>query len=360
MFIASMLVGNNVALVLFGIFMPDLLQPILGGIEAGYLLLLIQTLISTLIILVFAEFIPKSIFYSRPQQVLSFFSYLAAFFYFLFYAVVMILVPLSNMLLRIFIKKEEKDQEMVFSIHDLSNYINEATQTLDLEQEDNHEVRILKNALDMESRKVREFMLPRTEIVAVPIDISKEELRELFIESNLTKIVVYRDNIDNIAGYVHSFEFFYHNKNMVSLLRPIRFVPESTSASQLLKIMTKENRSIAIVFDEFGGTSGLITIEDVIEELFGEIDDEHDINENKETLSEDGSLMLSGRLEIEYLNQKYDLNLATSENYSTLAGYIVTELERIPEAGEQFKINDLDIQIVEFEDNRINLVKITK
>jgi len=360
MFIASMLVGNNMALVLYGIFMPDVLQPLLGAIPTGYFLLLVQTVISTIIILIFAEFLPKSFFITRPQQMLSFFSYIAAFFYFLFYLVVMILVPVSNFLLGLFIKKEEKQDNIVFSIHDLSNYLNEATQTLDLEREDNHEVRILKNALDMESRKVREFMVPRTEIVAVPIDISLEDLRELFIESNLTKIVVYRENIDNIAGYVHSFEFFYHNKNMASLLRPIRYVTESTSASQLLKIMTKENRSIAIIFDEFGGTSGLITIEDVIEELFGEIDDEHDVAENQEIETSEGDLILSGRLEIDYLNQKYDLELPSSENYSTLAGYLVTVLERIPDTGETLKINDKTIEVVEIDGNRINLLKIKK
>ncbi|MCC5917496.1 MAG: HlyC/CorC family transporter [Cryomorphaceae bacterium] len=359
-FIAAMLVGNNLALVLFGLFFPDTLDPILGWIRAPYILLLVQTLISTIIILVVAEFVPKSFFSSRAMDMLRFFSLPAIFIYFLFFPIVALVVGFSNFILRVFFGERGNDKSPSFSMLDLNNYVKEYTDTAQAEDNEDHEIRIFRNALELSTNKVRDFMVPRTEIIAMDIEEDLEALRSLFIEHNVSKILIFRDSVDNIIGYVHSFEFFNHPENLESLLRPIRFIPESMSADAVLKIMTQENRSIAVVLDEFGVTSGMVTLEDVVEELFGEIDDEHDTEDLAEDQVDENTYIFSTRLEIDYLNETYALNLITHDGYATLGGYITHHLERIPKVGEVAVIDDNEFTIIEATDRTLVEVKLRK
>jgi putative hemolysin len=357
-FIAAMLVGNNLALVLFGLFMPDILDPVLKWINAPYILLLVQTIISTIVILITAEFIPKSFFSGSPMEMLRLFTIPAMLFYVLFLPVVALIVGISNFVLRVFFGERGNDPIPSFTMLDLDNYVKEYTDTGQVEKNEEHEIRIFRNALQLSKNKVRDFMVPRTEIIAMDIELNIEELRTLFIEHNVSKILIYRDSIDNIIGYVHSFELFNNPKDIKSLLRPTRFIPESMSADTVLRLMTQENRSIAVVLDEFGVTSGIVTLEDVVEELFGEIDDEHDTENLAEEQLNENSYIFSARLEIDYLNDKYALNIQTQDGFSTLGGYITHHLERIPKVGEVVEINSHRITILKGNDRFLQEVKL--
>ncbi len=358
-FIAAMLVGNNLALVLFGMYMPDLLHPITGWINANYALLFVQTVLSTIIILVAAEFIPKSIFSSSPMRMLRIFALPAVMFYLLFLPLVALVVGLSNAFLRIFLGEKSSDPIPAFSMLDLNNFVKEYTDTGNIEASEENEIRIFRNALELSTNKVRDFMVPRTEIIAKEIGCTLEELKGEFIKHNVSKILIFRDSIDNIIGYVHSFEFFNNPSSVESLLRPTRFVPESMNAETLLRVMTQENRSIAVVLDEYGVTSGMVTLEDVVEELFGEIDDEHDTEDLVEKQIDDNSYIFSTRLEIDYLNDKYNFNLPFHETYSTLGGFITHHLERIPKSGEKTSIPPFRIQILKGNERFLQEVKLS-
>ncbi len=358
-FIAAMLVGNNLALVLFGLFMPDLLAPATNWIAAPYALLLAHTFLSTIVILVAAEFIPKSIFSSSPMRMLRIFALPAVLFYMLFLPLVAITVGLSNLFLRVFFGEKSSDPTPAFSMLDLNNYVKEYTDTGQIEESEEHEIRIFRNALELSTNKVRDFMVPRTEIIAMEIQGSLDELKQLFIEHNVSKILIYRETIDNIIGYVHSFEFFNEPSSVDGLLRPTRFVPESMSAETILRVMTQENRSIAVVLDEFGVTSGMVTLEDVVEELFGEIDDEHDTEELTEKQLDDDTFVFSTRLETDYINEKYNLGVPHHEAYSTLGGFITHNLERIPKTGEKVNIPPFRIHIIRATDRFLEEVKIS-
>lgn len=356
-FIAAMLVGNNIALVLYGLFMPDVLHPIVS-FENEYLTLLVHTLLSTLLILLVAEFLPKAIFNSRSNQLLEFFAIPSGFFYWLFYPIVSLMIGLSNFVMHKILGARPDDEQHVFDKIDLDNYIRERTETINKEEEIDHEIQIFRNALEFSERKAREFMIPRTEVVAMPVTASVKELREEFISSNLSKILIYKNSIDNVIGYVHSFELFKKPEKIRSVLRPVSFIPESMAANEILNLLIKERRSISVVLDEFGGTAGLVTVEDVVEELFGEIDDEHDVDELLERKLSETEFIFSARQEIHYVNKKYDLSLPESENFSTLGGLVINTLESIPEKGEELVLGDYLFQVVEVSNAKIETLNI--
>ncbi len=343
-FITTMLVGNNVALVIYGYFMGDLITKYLIRHMTqlnDFNELLIKTLISTLVILFTAEFMPKVIFQLYANKLLRIFSVPAYIIYILFWPVTQFVLWISNLILKYFFKTKADDVQDAFSKIELSKFISQQLkQAENSEEETENELEILNNALDFSDEKARGIMIPRTEIVAIEDTAGIERLKQKFIDTGLSKIVVYHDNIDNIIGYVHSFEMFNNPKNIKSILKEVLFVPETISIHELLKLMNKNKKNIAIVLDEYGGTSGLITLEDIIEELFGEIEDEHDKNELFEKQIDEQTFILSGRHEIEDLNKKYNLNIPESDTYETLGGYILDYLGEIPEENEEFDIDD--------------------
>ncbi len=373
-FIAAMLVGNNIALVVYGTFMPELLNPyfyylatyfpIVGN---EYILLLGQTVLSTILILVMAEFLPKAIFNTHSNKLLQVFAVPAQIFYWIFAPVVSLMIWVSNAVMKYILKADTAYTQQVFDKVDLDNYIRERTDTSSSSSNNNQsdeeidsEIQIFKNALDFSDRKTREFMVPRTEIEALDIKGGLTELKAKFLESNLSKILIYKGTIDNIIGYTHSFELFKKPQNVRSILRPVSFIPESMAANEVLNLLIKERRSIAVVIDEFGGTSGLVTVEDIVEELFGEIDDEHDTEGILEQEINEMEWLFSARQEINNLNEKYDLQLEESEHYSTLGGLVLHHLERIPDKGERLHLNNCQIEITKVSNNRIEEIRLVK
>ncbi len=357
-FIAALLIGNNVALVYYGQSMHQVLEPVFNMPNLPYLTLLFETLISTLIILFIAEFLPKAIFKARAEEALKKFAVPGMLFYILIFPFVIIVTGISNILLKVFFKTTVNSNEPAFTRIDLDHFIDSKTENNHQEEVD-HEIEIFKNALEFPEQKVREFMIPRTEMVAVSETETVESLKQHFIETGFSKILVYRKNIDHIIGYVHAFELFNKPENLKSILRPVLFIPESMKADEILNLLTRENRSIAVVIDEFGGTSGMLTLEDVVEEIFGEITDEHDTEDLIETELNNHEFLFSARQEIDYLNNKYKLNLPESENYNTLSGLIFETTESIPEKGDEIKIGDYIFVITKVSSNRLEEVKLT-
>jgi len=343
-FITTMLVGNNVALVIYGFFMGDIIVKYLHKYWPGispFNELFLQTLISTLIILFTAEFLPKVIFQLYSNKLLRLFSIPAYIIYVIFWPVTQLVLRLSNWILKYFFKTKTSDVQDAVTKLELSKFISQQLEEAEKrEGETDKELEILNNALDFVNVKAREIMIPRTEIVAIDQQSDIAELKQKFIDSGLSKIIVYKDNIDDITGYVHSYEMFQNPKTIKSVLRKVLFVPETISIHELLKLMTKKKKNIAVVLDEYGGTSGLITLEDIIEEIFGEIEDEHDKNELFEKQIDENTFILSGRHEIEDLNKKYHLNIPEEEGYETLGGYILTKIGEIPQENESFILDD--------------------
>ncbi|MDX5324791.1 MAG: hemolysin family protein [Bacteroidota bacterium] len=357
-FIAAMLVGNNVALVIYGLFMPDIVEPYLQWAGNKYLILLLTTLVGTLVILFVAEFIPKAIFNTRANELIKIFALPASLFYAIFYPIVGFVTFLSNLVIRGIFKAEMPRDQPVFGKIDLDNYIAEQTSRASSEEDVDPEIEIFQNALEFAETKVREFMIPRTEIMAVPVDEPIEKLKERFIEHGYSKILIYEENIDHIIGYVHAYELFKRPADIRSILRPLLFIPESMNANEVLNHLIRDKRSIAVIIDEFGGTSGLVTLEDVVEEIFGEIDDEHDTEDHVEQVLSESEFVFSGRLEIDYLNSKYDLELPESDNYSTLGGLIFERTETIPEKGTRIRVEDYVLVIKKVSSNRIEEVRV--
>ena len=315
-FIATMLVGNNIALVVYGTEMAQVLEPFIRSVSSmDSIILLLQTLISTALVLVTAEFIPKIIFGLNANKFMSLFVIPALLFYYGLYFIVSLVISLSNFILKHFLGISQPDTKPVFGRIDLQKYIEEQTAGLMVEDEQDPEIQIFQNALDFSKVKARECMIPRNEIVAVEIHESIENLKEKFIETGFSKIVVYRDNIDQVIGFTHSYELFKQPKEIKSILLPIALIPETITANEVLNLFIKERKSVALVVDEYGGTSGLLTVEDVVEEIFGEIEDEHDSIVLEETKINENTFVFSGRFEIDFLNQKYQLNLPESEDY---------------------------------------------
>lgn len=355
-FIATMLVGNNIALVIYGFFMGDLLMKYIP--LAGFTGLLIQTLISTIVILMTAEFLPKVFFQIYANSLVKVFAVPAYFFYVLFSLISEFVIWISDLVLKLVFKSEGDTVQLTFSKLELGNYISEQMDIAETKEEMDSEIQIFQNALDFSEVKSREAMLPRTEVVAVDISTSPKELAKLFIETGLSKILIYNENIDDILGYVHSFELFKKPLTIKEVLMPVVFVPETMLIKDVLGILSKKRKSIAVVIDEYGGTSGIITVEDIIEELFGDIEDEHDSVELIEEELGNGHYKFSARLEVDYLNDTYKLNFEENENYETLGGLIVNHTEEIPGRGENVEINNYIFTILEVSSTKIEMVEV--
>ena len=360
MYITTILVGNNVVMVIYGIFMSDYLDPKLEsiGISLGVRMILV-TLISTLIMLVTGEFFPKAVFRLRPNAFLRVFAIPVFLFYILFFPISSFAVWFGGLLLRIFTgrKLAHKEENRAFGKIDLNNLIEEG-ETGGTQNEDEHDIKLFRNALDFSEVKLRECIVPRPDIVALSIDAGLDELRELFVKTGLSRILIYRDSIDNVIGYVHSSALFNHPETVKKAVSRILIVLETMSALRLLNLFTKEQKSVAVVVDEFGVTAGMVTIEDIMEEIFGEIEDEHDrLNLKEEQLAPD-EYLFSGRLEVDYLTEKYDLDLPENEEYETLAGLILYYNEDIPAEGEQVTIEDISFEIVSVKSARIEEVRV--
>lgn len=362
-YIATMLVGNNIALVIYGIAFASLLGPVFQMyVHSESLMLLLQTVVSTLIILVFAEFMPKTLFRIFPNTLLNIFAAPLAFFYFIFYPITWFTIGITNVLLKYFLKTEVKktSKEMVFGRVDLDEFVNESDlKGLEKKLKIEKEVRLFKNALDFSKVKLREIMVPRTEIEMLEINAGVEELRQKFVETGYSRILFYSENVDNIIGYVHSSVIFRNPDSIKPHIQNVLIVPETMPANKLLSTFIQEHRSIAIVVDEFGGTAGMVTSEDILEEIFGEIEDEHDTSDIIEKKISDTEYIFSGRSEIDLLNEKYFLNLPETEDFETLAGLILFYHESIPKINTEIKIDKFLLKILKATSTKIELVKLT-
>ena len=360
-FIATMLVGNNISLVIYGIFMGDRILQLffpetLLGAAISIQIVFIQTVISTIIILLTAEFLPKVFFQQFSNVLMKVFAIPTAFFYAFFFPMTSMIIILSDYILIKFFKTKGDQVQLTFSKIELGNYIEEQLEsTKDMDTVDS-EIQIFQNALDFSEVKVREAMVPRTEIIATEITASLSDIKKLFTSSGLSKIPVFDDSIDDILGYIHVFEMFKKPTDLKKILLPVAFVPETMKISEVLKLLTKQRKSIAVVLDEYGGTSGIITVEDIIEELFGEIEDEHDHVALFEKQIDKGLFEFSARVEVDYINQKYDLSLPENEFYETLGGLIVYLKEEIPAEGTVIEIENYEFEIKEVSSTKIEKV----
>ncbi len=362
-FIAAMLIGNNFSLVVYGFFMGEVLMRWINSM--GYHFsdlsnLFIQTVLSTLVVLITAEFLPKVFFQIYANSFIRFFAVPAYFFYWLFYFISTFFIWVSDFVLKKFFRTDGDQVQLYFSKVELGNYITEQMSTVEEDDEVDSEIQIFQNALEFSGVKARDVMTPRTEIVAVELYDSVNELKDLFIETGYSKIVVYQNSLDDILGYVHSFELFKKPRNIKSVVIPVEFVPETVYIKDVMDLLTKKRKSVAVVIDEYGGTSGIITIEDIVEELFGEIEDEHDSDEELiEKVLEEDSYIFSTRLDVEYLNQTYKLNIPESDSYGTLGGFIVDHTKEIPQKGEVIVVGSYHFVIEEATNKKIELVKLT-
>jgi CBS domain containing-hemolysin-like protein len=358
--IALLLLGNNFALVIYGIKAAEILNPVLEGfgMHNEAILLITQTILSTLLVLITAEFLPKAIVQINPNGFLNIGTLPLFIVFILLYLPTQFILLFSGIALKLFGGKA-KSTEKVFSKVDLAHYVDEISSRINTEESLSNEMLILSNALDFSKVKARDCMIPRTEMVAVEIDEKLSNLVTLFIQKGLSKILVYRKTIDNIIGCVHSFDLFKSPTSIKQILKPIEFVPSVMSGKELLEMFTTQSGNIAVVTDEYGGTAGLVTIEDVIEEIFGEIEDEHDKEDLTEEKLSNTEYLFSGRIEIDYLIETYKLDFIASEEYDTLGGLIIHVLESIPTVGEQISYQNYNIQIEEVSERRIELVKIT-
>lgn len=360
-YISTMLIGNNIALVIYGIVMAKILEPYIGlVINNQWFILTIQTLLSTLIILFTAEFLPKTIYRVNPNTYLKAFALPTYFFYILFYPLAKFTIFLSNRFIKNVLRvKVIETEKTTFGKLDLGNLVSETQNTEELNDEIDLDVKIFQNALDFSTVKLRECIVPRTEIVAVSIDEKVETLRNKFIETGHSKILVYQDSIDNIIGYAHSIKLFENPQSVRAMIRKIPIVPETMSANKLLSLFTKQHKSMALVVDEFGGTSGIATMEDILEEIIGDIQDEHDkVKLVDKKMSED-EYLFSGRQEIDDMNEKYDLNLPESEDYETIAGLILDQYGSIPQIGDEVLLDSFLFKVVRATTTKIELVQLT-
>lgn len=362
-FIATMLVGNNVSMVIYGFFMGDLLTNWLKHFNyqfSDFTYLLIQTLISTLIVLITAEFLPKVFFQIYANKLLKFFAIPAYVFYKLFNYISSFIIWISDVILRKFFKTEGDFIPLFFSKSELGNYISEQMSSVEDHENVDSEIQIFQNALEFSGVKARDIMTPRTELVAIDIYDSVAKLRELFIETGYSKILIYQSSMDDIIGYVHSFELFKKPRSIKSIMIPVEFVPETIFIKDGLNLLTKKRKSVAVVLDEYGGTSGIITVEDIIEELFGEIEDEHDGDEAlTEKQIDKNNYLFSARLDVEYINQEYKLSIPESDSYGTLGGFIVDFTKEIPQQGDKIIIDNYHFIIEQATNTKIEVVKMT-
>lgn len=360
-YITTMLVGNNAALVIYGYLMALELTPLIMAININseFAILIIQTVISTLIILVTAEFLPKTLFRINPNKSLNIFSLPVVIIYVLLFPIAKITMAISSFLLQLFFKAKINGQQekVVFSAIDLDHIIDQSKDENNYEDEIEHDVKLFQNALDFSKVKLRECIIPRNEIIALELNSPIEKLKEKFIETGFSKILIYKETIDNIIGYVQSTDLFHNPNNISSMLKGLVIVPETMTASKLFNSFMKEHKSIALVVDEFGGTSGIVTIEDIIEEIFGEIEDEHDSSDLKDEQLSDKEFIFSGRLEIDYINEKYNLNIPEEEEFETIAGYILHYHEEIPVESEKITVRNFEFEILKMDGPKIELIR---
>jgi CBS domain containing-hemolysin-like protein len=361
-YIATIQLGNNIAIVIYGIFISRMLDPFISRFISSEIgVMIVQTLISTLIILMLAEFLPKAIVRINPNLALRIMSFPLLLFFIVLFPISVVIHSLSTLILKSIIRKDSVNQydQMVFGKVDLNHLIDESQDNKgESHSEDKDEIKLFQNALDFSNVKVRDCMIPRTEMVALHIGDSIETLRQKFIESGFSKMLIYDNNIDNMVGYVTSKELFKSPPDIKSIMIDIAYIPETMPANKLLKKFIQERRSTAVVVDEFGGISGMLTIEDIMEEIFGEIDDEHDVDEFIEKNPEKGQYIFSGRLEIDYLNDKYNLDLPESEEYDTLAGYLIFQHQNIPKVNDKIITEKYEFRILKVSRTRVELVQI--
>lgn len=358
-FISTLLVGNNIALVIYGILMAQVIEQYIlqGIIENHFFLVLIETIVSTLIILVTGEFLPKTLFKINPNTTLEFFAIPIFICYIILYPISKFTSGVSECLLRllgIHVNKEAANK--AFTKVDLDYFIQSSIP--DNEKDIDTEVKIFQNALDFSNIKIRDCIVPRTEIEAVDITTSLDELKSHFIESGNSKLIVYKENIDNIVGYIHSSEMFRHANDWVHYIQQVPIVPETMSAQKLMKLFMQQKKSLAVVVDEFGGTSGIVSLEDLVEEIFGEIEDEHDTTSYISKKIEDNEYILSARLEIERVNEMFDLDLPESDEYLTIGGLILHQYQSFPKLHEIITINKYQFKIIKVTNTKIELVRL--
>lgn len=367
-FIATMLIGNNIALVVYGLFMGEVLMEWFIGMSSsssGFINLLLtdfslltQTVISTIIILLTAEFLPKVLFQIYSNTLLKVFALPAYVFYVLFGFISWFIIKISDFILKTFLKTDGDEVQLSFSKIELGDYITEQMETVEEEDEVDSEIQIFQNALEFSAVKAREVMVPRTEITAVELHETPKNLTKLFTETGYSKILIFKDTVDNIIGYVHSFELFKKPRTIKSILRPVELVPETMLIHDILNVLIKKHKSIAVVLDEYGGTSGIMTVEDIVEELFGEIEDEHDSTDLIEEQITETTFKFSARLEVDYLNENFKFELPESDEYETLGGLIVNETGEIPEQDVEIEMENFRFTVLEVSSTKIDLVKL--
>lgn len=361
-FISTTLVGNNFVIVIYGIYMGMVIESALRGMlpapyENEVLILLVQTIVSTIVVLIFAEFLPKVLFRANPDRMLFALALPFSVFYFIFLPVTRFAEWTAIGMIKLFTKAPlPKQVNHSFTRIDLDQYISESA-NMDLDEDTDVDAEMFKNALDFDKLKARDCMLPRTDVVGIELNEDIDELYKLFIESGHSRILLYQDTIDNIIGYAHQADMFKLPKQIKHILIPIIMVTESTPASDLLKRFTAERKSIALVLDEFGGTAGIATLEDILEEIIGDIDDEHDLEELLEKKINDVEFEFSARLEVDYLNETYDLEIPEGD-YETLGGFIIAQHEDIPEAGEKLSLDGFKVTVLKQESARIEEVRL--
>lgn len=358
-YLGTMLLGNNIALVIFSIYMDEKLEPAFHFfISSKIIIVICSTIISTLIILITAEYLPKNLFRINPNKSLTLFWFPLTLVFGILYPFVLFTTGISEFILsKIFRVKLEKENT-AFTMIDLDNYLREGTSAHEHRKEVDHEIQIFQNALDFSSVKARECMIPRTEIIGLDADNSIDLLKQKFVQTRLSKILIYSGTIDNIIGYVYSKELFKKPKDIRSILLPVSVVPETMPASELLTVFIQQRKSIAVVVDEFGGTSGMLTMEDVMEEIFGEIEDEHDKEEMIEKQISDIEFIFSARLETDYINDKYNLKLPILDNFETIGGLIMHYHESIPKENDVITIDNFVFTIITATRTRIDQVNL--
>lgn len=358
-FISTMLVGNNIALVVYGLQMAIILEPFIAQIVNNEaLIVLIQSIISTLLILFTGEFIPKTIFKLNPNFSLSLFSVPLLFIYVVLYPISKCSSLLSFVILKLIgVKNVSEGGQRTLGKVDLDFFIQQSIEDAPQNSEMDTEVKIFQNALDFSNVRLRDCIVPRTEIVACDKTATLEELRSRFIETGLSKILVYNDNIDDIVGYIHSSEMFKNPEDWTQNIRSVSIVPETMAANKLMKVLMQDKKSLAVVVDEFGGTSGIVTLEDLVEEIFGEIEDEHDIKSYVAKKISDNEYLLSGRMEIDTLNEKFSLELPESDDYVTIAGFILHFYQKFPKLNETIEIEKYTFKIIKVTATKIELVR---
>ena len=365
-FIATMLLGNNIALVVYGIFAGDRIlqlffsQSVLIGQDPNILIVFYQTLISTIVILLTAEFIPKVFFQIYSNLSIKIFAIPVAFFFYLFYPITYLIIRFTDVILRRFLKTESDQIQLSFSKVELGNYIEEQIESTDDKESLDSEIQIFQNALDFSEVRAKEAMVPRAELVAVEENTPIKDVKNLFIETGFSKLPIYKNTIDKIMGYVHVFDMMKNPLSIQNILLPLAYVPETMLINDVLKILTRQQKSISVVIDEYGGISGIITVEDIVEELFGEIEDEYDSTNHVEKKLNSTTFNFSARLEVDYINQKYGLSLPETEFYETIGGLVAYNTGEIPKKGEQIEISNYVLTIKKVSATKIEEVVINE